>query len=201
MSFKAVFWDSSRLIEEKAVVISGSFCWANEDTEKISIKDSIHHILSALKCYYIITGSDSLRVKKVFSPNNTKLFSLQFTWSEFCTALACDCLLLFQSIFTEFYLSCSAEIHLATFLLDFNWIKTVTFTKNETVAGQFVTSKHVFCCICSLSWRMMDMGKMLRHSQAPCLAAGRVSAMQSASAGHQSLECVCRFSIQSNFTH
>lgn len=45
----AFFLVSSRSIEVKAVVTFGSFCWANRDTEKISIKYSINHILPERK--------------------------------------------------------------------------------------------------------------------------------------------------------
>lgn len=155
--FKDVFWDSSRPIEAKVVVISGSFCWAGEETDKVSIRDSIHHILSVLK-YYYIRGSDNFWGKKVFSPKNTKLFSLQITWNEFCTVLAHPCLLLLHSIFlVQLCLKWKCkEIQFETFTLDFNWIKTVTFIYAQCMSKIDWNFWNV-CCICSLCLKMMDM--------------------------------------------
>lgn len=46
---------------------------------------------------------------------------------------------------------------------------------------------HNLCCIYSL--RIMDMSIMLQHSWTPCLVDGRVSSVQSGSAGHHSQKC------------
>lgn len=68
-----------------------------EERDKVSIKDSIHHILSALKRYYIMSSGNVL-YKKKRSPvqKNTKLFSLQITCSQFCAVPAHGCLLWLQ---------------------------------------------------------------------------------------------------------